>query len=286
MREARTQPCRCCCTRIAMSSLVELLFVICVWGVVCTIASEVAQRRLSTKIPLATSNPGEPIQIMQASEVTASVDRSLHRLQTDYLDIMLMAVAGAEHFDSVVNEHIPVLQDLQQAGKIRFLGSSELSRDDGRHEWLKHILPTRLIDVAMVAHNIINQCAQTEVFPCCVANDIGVINIFTVRRVFGIPGRLAEVLADLMEREVVEPESIDLERPLEFLLSDGEVDSLIEAAYRYAAYTPGVTTVMNGANEIPWLEENVRNIHKGPIAERKRERLKSVFSRVAEPIGN
>ena len=28
-----------------MSSLVELLFVICVWGVVCTIVSEVAQRR-------------------------------------------------------------------------------------------------------------------------------------------------------------------------------------------------------------------------------------------------
>ncbi len=28
-----------------MSSLVELLFVICVWGVLCAIASQVAQRR-------------------------------------------------------------------------------------------------------------------------------------------------------------------------------------------------------------------------------------------------
>ena len=241
---------------------------------------------ISTKIALASGNPGEPIRVMHAHEVAAAVDRSLRRLQTDYLDIMLLAVAGAEHLDAVVNDHIPVLQGLQKAGKIRFLGSSEVSRDDGSHEWLKSILPTGLIDVAMVAHNIINQCAQAEVFPYCVKNDIGVINIFTVRRVFGIPGRLEEVLADLMKRKVVDRDAIDLEQPLEFLLSDGEIDSLIEAAYRYAAYTPGVTTVMNGTNEIPWLEENVRNLQKGPISDKKRERLKSIFFRVAEPIGN
>ena len=241
---------------------------------------------LSTKIALASSMPGEPIKSMRPEKVKEAVDRSLTRLQTDYIDIMLLAVAGPEHFDVVVNQHLPVLQNLQRSGKIRFIGSSELSRSDGSHEWLKKILPTGLIDVAMVAHNMINQCAQEEVFPHCAKNDIGVINIFTVRRVLGIPGRLEEVLTDLIQRNVVSEDAVDLNRPLEFLLEDGEAGSLIEAAYRYASYTPGVTTVMNGANEIPWLEENVHNIQKGPISERNRRRLREIFSNVHEAIGN
>ena len=241
---------------------------------------------LSTKIPLAGLTPDETVQIMPAEDIKVEVDRSLSRLQTEYLDIMLIAVAGPEYFEVVANEHLPVLQELQRAGKIRFIGSSELSRSDGSHEWQKRLLPSGLIDVAMVAHNMINQSAQQTVLPYCAENDIGVINIFTVRRVFGVPGRLEEVLADLMQRRVIAEEDVDLSRPLDFLLEEGEVGSLIEAAYRYAAYTPGVTTVMNGANEIPWLEENVRNIQKGPIAEKNRERLKKIFARVSEPIGN
>lgn len=241
---------------------------------------------LSTKIALASGIPSEPIQTMRPEKVNKAVDRSLTRLQTDYVDIMLLAVAGPDYLDVVVNEHLPVLQDLQRAGKIRFIGSSELSRSDGSHEWLKKILPTGLIDVAMVAHNMINQCAREEVFPYCVKNDIGVINIFTVRRVFGVPGRLEEVLADLIQRNVVKEDAIDLNGPLAFLLENGEAGTLIEAAYRYAAYTPGVTTVMNGANEIPWLEENVRNIQKGPISEGNRQRLREIFANVQEAIGN
>ena len=54
---------------------------------------------------------------------------------------MLIAVAGPEYFEVVVDEHMPVLQRLQRAGKTRFLGSSELSRDDGSHEWLQRFLP-------------------------------------------------------------------------------------------------------------------------------------------------
>ena len=240
---------------------------------------------LSTKIPLAGLAPDNTVQIMHADDIAESVDRSLSRLQTEYIDIMLMAVAGAEYFDVVVNDHLPVLQNLQRAGKIRFLGSSELSRTDGSHEWLKRLLPGNLIDVAMVAHNMINQCAQEYVFPYCMEHNIGVINVFTVRRVFGVPGRLEEVLADLVQLDIVAKEDIDFENPLEFLL-EGDVESLIEASYRYAAYTPGVTTVMNGANEIPWLEENVHSIQKGPIPEEKRRRLKEIFARVSEPIGD
>ncbi|AWT60634.1 MAG: NADH-specific methylglyoxal reductase [Candidatus Moanabacter tarae] len=240
---------------------------------------------LSTKIPLIGLASDNSLQIMHSDAIRESVDRSLSRLQTEYIDIMLIAVASLECLDVVINDQLPILQDLQQAGKIRFLGSSELSRSDGSHEWLKLLLPTNLIDVAMVAHNMINQSAQKTVFPFCVEHNIGVINVFTVRRAFGVPGRLKEILADLLRLNVVSEKDITLQSPLQFLL-EGDVGSLIEASYRYAAYTPGVTTVMNGATEVLWLEENVRNIQKGPLPEKKLQRLKKIFARVSEPIGN
>lgn len=240
---------------------------------------------VSSKIALAGSMPGEPIQVMRADQIEAAIDTSLRRLQMEYLDVLLMGVAGTEHFDLVMNEHMPVLRRLQSAGKFRFLGSSELSRSDGSHEWLQRILPTGELDVAMVAHNMINQSAQRTVFPICRERDIGVLNVFTVRRVFGVPGRLREVVEDLKARGVIDA-AVGDEAMLEWLVKDREAGSIIEAAYRYAAYTPGVTTVMNGANDVRMLEQNIGSVHRGPLSSAAVERLGRLFGRVAEAVGN
>lgn len=240
---------------------------------------------LSTKIPLAGGMPGEPMKVMRAEEIEPAIDRSLKRMQVDYIDLLLIGVAGPEHLPLVLEEHAPVLQRLQRAGKIRHLGSSELSRADGDHQWLQAMLPHGVLDVAMVAHNIINQSAQETVFPWCQKMNLGVLNIFTVRRVFSVPGRLQEVIRDLKARGVVD-EQVPEENPLGWLVESGEVSSLIEAAYRYAAYTDGVTAVMNGATAIPMLEQNLASVEKGPLRTETRQRLRSMFGAVAEAIGN
>jgi L-galactose dehydrogenase len=240
---------------------------------------------LSTKIPLAGGMPGEPMKVMKAEEIEPAVTRSLQRMQVDTIDLLLIGVAGPDHLQLVLDEHIPVLQRLQRAGKIRFLGSSELSRADGDHQWLQAILPHGVLDVAMVAHNMINQSAQDSVFPLCREMNLGVLNIFTVRRVFSVPGRLQEVVADLKQRGVIDP-SVPDKDPLGWLVQSGEVATVIEAAYRYAAYTDGVSAVMNGATAVAMLEENIASVHKGPLKPETRERLHSMFGAVAEPIGN
>ncbi|MBI4626194.1 MAG: aldo/keto reductase, partial [Verrucomicrobia bacterium] len=241
---------------------------------------------ISTKIALAGGMPGEPMKVMRTNEIEAAVETSLRRLQMDYVDLMLIGVAGPEHFDIVVTEHLPVLVRLKAAGKIRHLGSTELSRSDGSHEWLKKILPVGALDVAMVAHNMINQSAQKTVFPLCRELNVGVFNVFTVRRVFSVPGRLQEVVRSLRERGVIAPDAVPNDAPLDWLMADGTSESIIEAAYRYAAYTDGVTTIMNGANDIALLEQNIRSVHKGPLPVAACERLRAIFGRVAEPIGN
>ncbi|MCP5531353.1 MAG: aldo/keto reductase [Opitutaceae bacterium] len=241
---------------------------------------------VSTKIALAGGMPGQQMTVMRADEIEDAVNTSLRRLGMDYVDLMLIGVAGPEHKARVMDEQLPVLERLKEAGKIRFIGSSELSRSDGAHTWLQAMLPEDRLDVMMVAHNMINQSAQRTVFPACREKDVGVINIFTVRKVFGTPGRLQEVLDDLVARGLVDAEAVAGDDPLGWIVESGAATSVIEAAYRYAAYTDGVTAVMNGANDIALLEQNVASVLKGPLPDAARERLGRVFGRVEEAIGN
>ena len=125
---------------------------------------------VSTKITLAGGHTDDEV-VMKPEEVRRSVDSSLNRLGLDCIDIMLMAVADAKYFDPVMTDHLPVLEQCRREGKIRFIGSSEQTRSDGSHEWLKKILPTGVVDVAMVGHNMINQSAEKTIFPLCIEND-------------------------------------------------------------------------------------------------------------------
>jgi aryl-alcohol dehydrogenase-like predicted oxidoreductase len=242
---------------------------------------------VSTKIPLVLSVPGAQPHVMKPAEVGPFVHESLRRLQLDYVDVMLIAAADLpQFFDVVIETLIPELLKLRDKGKIRFIGSTESTRSDGQHVWLQRVLPTGLVDVAMVGHNMINQSAQRTVFPICVQKELGVLNVFTVRNLFWNRKRLAEVIADLKQRGVLADDALDDENPLGWLLEDGDCGSLVEAAYRYAAFTQGVTAVMCGTIEIGELEENLKTVRKGPLPADIIERLQLTFGHVSEPIGN
>lgn len=59
-----------------------------------------------------------------AKRVAESVDVSLHRLGTDHLDIILCHDIEFVPMQQIVNETIPALRKIQQAGKVRFIGFS------------------------------------------------------------------------------------------------------------------------------------------------------------------
>ena len=254
-----------------------------------TAAKDIGRDRvlLSTKMALAGSMPGEPTQFMRPEEVGPALDGSLQRLQTDYIDVMLMAVADVpEAFGTVTDDIMPELLRLKDQGKIRFVGSSEQTRSDGAHVWLRYVLPFDHVDVAMVGHNMLNQSAARTVFPLCREEDIGALNIFTVRNLFCNLPRLKEVLADLKARGVISQDAVSDESPLSWLLEEGECASLVEAAYRYAAYTEGISAVMCGAIFQDQLEDDIAYIEKGPLPAAALQRLRDIFGHIDEPMGN
>ena len=96
---------------------------------------------------------------------------------------------------------------------------------------------------------------------------------------------MREVIADL-RRDGLLDALLPADDPLGWLTADGDCGSLVEAAYRYAAYIPGVTTVMCGTVDGRKLEDSARLIERGPLTAPHVERLARTFGRVARPVGD
>jgi L-galactose dehydrogenase len=61
-----------------------------------------------------------------AARVHTSVDESLHRLRTDYLDVLLAHDIEYGDREQIINETIPAMRELQKEGKVGHIGVSGL----------------------------------------------------------------------------------------------------------------------------------------------------------------
>ncbi len=240
---------------------------------------------VSTKVALAGGHT-DNVKVMKPKEVRESVERSLKRLRMDYVDVLLMAVASPQYYNPVMNDHLPVLEQMKQEGLFRFLGTSEQTRSDGNHAWQMKLFTEDVVDVILAGHNMINQSAQRTIFPICKKRNLGVLNVFTVRNVFWNENRLEEVIQELKDSGKISPKALPGKKPLDWIIAEGAADTLVEAAYRYACYTDPVTTVMCGSKNLKEVKENVRSIEKGDLPPSARERLSTLFGRIDVPVGN
>jgi len=99
--------------------------------------------------------------------VLASIDKSLQRLRTDHVDIYLV------HWpDPVtpVDETMAALDDIVRQGKARYIGVSNF-----RLAQIEAAMQLRRIDVVQYAWNMFDRRMQTEIFPYCAAQQIGVM---------------------------------------------------------------------------------------------------------------
>ena len=118
---------------------------------------------LSTKFAVVDQETGEVISLARATQY---VDDSLRYLQVNELDILLLAGASdGNDYSRVMDRLGPTWEQLIREGKVRHLGSSEVSSVDGGHSWLNRVLQSDLMEVVMVAYNMMNQAAERTVFP-------------------------------------------------------------------------------------------------------------------------
>ena len=74
--------------------------------------------------------------------------------------------------------------------------------------------------------------------------------------------------------------------PLKFLTEHPGVKSVIEAAYRYCRYEPGVSLVLTGTGSVDHLSGNVAALTAPPLAPELMEELDRVFGKVRSVSGD
>ena len=223
---------------------------------------------------------GQPIS---ADALVAALDASLMRLGTDYVDIYHLHGVRPEHYTRAAEELVPALERLRDAGKIRFLGITEVFGSDTGHTMLARAVPDDCWDVMMVGFNMLNQSARERVLAETRRRGIGTLCMFAVRDALSRPAKLREVVAGLVAQGALDPAAVDADDPLGFVLEAAE--SIPEAAYRFCRAEPGLDVILSGTGNPQHLEANVAAILRPPLPAPLRQRVIDLFGGIDSVSG-
>jgi aryl-alcohol dehydrogenase-like predicted oxidoreductase len=105
--------------------------------------------------------------------ILKAVEASLRRLQTDYIDVYQMHVPDRQ---TPIEETLHALNDLVQSGKVRYIGCSNFAAWQlSEALWTSKVNDLHAFMTVQVRYNILERNIETELVPCCLEYDIGVI---------------------------------------------------------------------------------------------------------------
>ncbi|MDR1909937.1 MAG: aldo/keto reductase [Spirochaetaceae bacterium] len=226
---------------------------------------------LSTKLPYQNKTP---------EDLLATLEESLRELRTDYVDIYHLHGVAPADYPQVRDRLVPAMEQAKKAGKIRFLGITEVFAFDTGHAMFKDCLKDALFDCIMTGYNMLNPSAAKRVLPLAIEKNLGVLCMFAVRRALHDPLQLRANIARILERGQADPSLVRDEGVLDFLVESGAAGSIVEAAYRFCRHTPGIGVVLTGTGNAEHLRENLASIALGPLPAEMLDRLETLFGGV------
>jgi len=215
--------------------------------------------------------------------VRASLDASLKRLGTDYVDVYHLHGVATEDYERLLNDIVPTFETLRQQGKIRFIGITERFGSDTQHTMLQRALQDTVWDVMMVGFNFLNQSARERVFASTIQQNIGVLVMFAVRRALSDPQKLCETLDQLVSSGQIDAADLDADEALKFPQADSP--DLTDAAYRFCIDEPGTHVILSGTGSPEHLRENLESFTRPPLSPVTTQRLRHIFRRVDSVSG-
>ena len=107
-----------------------------------------------------------------SKRVVESVDVSLHRMGVDYLDIMLCHDIEFVDMAQILEETLPVLRKIQEAGKVRFIGVSGYPM-----AMFRYILDRTDLDVILsYNHYTLQNTMLADLVPYLNGKGVGIMN--------------------------------------------------------------------------------------------------------------
>jgi aryl-alcohol dehydrogenase-like predicted oxidoreductase len=194
-----------------------------------------------------------------------SIDRSLKRLQTDYVDVIHLHSCSEELLRS--GEVIEVLQRAKEQGKTRFIGYS------GDHKAALYAVQSGAFDSLETSVSIADQEAIELTIPEAVKRGMGVV--------------IKRPIANAAWRTGHKPESAyhhpywDRLQELKYDFLDGDLKDSVGTALRFTLSIPGVHTAIVGtANPSRWLE-NAKLAGQGPLPKEQFDAIRSRWQEIA-----
>jgi L-galactose dehydrogenase len=171
-----------------------------------------------------------------AKRVAESVDVSLHRLRTDHLDIILCHDVEFVSLQQIVDETIPALRKIQQAGKVRFIGFSGYPM-----KIFKYILEQTTVDCVLSynQYTLQNTRFADEVIPYLKAKGVGVMNAgpFSARLLTNAP----------LPAWLKEPENVKVAARAAAAHCAGRGVDIAKLALQFSLAHPDITTTVTGS---------------------------------------
>jgi len=227
---------------------------------------------IATKAPFSVSSPRSTPEA-----AVASLDNSLRRLDTDYIDVYQLHGVAPAAYDHALEVLAPALLKEKAKGKFRHLGISETAPHDPDHRMLQRAARDGIWEVAMVGFHMMHQNARRVVFPLTRANRVGTLLMFAVRNIFSQPDRLRATVSDMAAAGEVPRWLAETAEPLGFLLHEGGARTVPDAAYRFVRHERGVDVVLFGTGDPDHLRTNIASILKPPLPEPDRRQLQALF---------
>lgn len=212
--------------------------------------------------------------------ITCQIDDSLRKLGRECVDIMQLHGVKPEDYHRVIDACLEPLQRARDAGKIRYIGITELWNEDHRHEMLQMALQDDYFDVMLVGCNVLNSGASRTIFPEAARRGVATFLMFAVRKALAEPQLLRTICTRLVAQGHIDPDIIDLDDPLGFVVGEGAAATLTEAAYRYCRHLPGVDVVLTGTVNENHMRDNIAAIEGPPLPAAMVDRIDAIFAGV------
>ena len=209
--------------------------------------------------------------------IRASVERSLERLQTDHLDIVLLHSCGMDVLDR--GEALATLIELRGEGKLRYAGYS------GDNDAAAFACALDGIDIIETSVSIADQHNIDAVLPACREHNVGVIakrpianaawNPLNKQR--GIYQTYAKTYHDRLQQMAISP--IDLGYH-----GHPEVE-WPEIALKFTLAIEGVDTAIVGTTSTVNAQANIDAVAKNPMRDQAVQKLRDAFKEAERKSG-
>ena len=190
------------------------------------------------------------------------VDKSLKRLQTDYIDLYQLHGGTLE---DPIDDVIETFESLQAQGKIRYYGISSI-RPSVIREYVKR---SSIVSV-MSQYSLLDRRPEESVFSLLKEKNIGVL----------VRGALAQgILVNKPARDYLNLSANVVQKAATAIKEISEGRSSTQTALQFVLKNPAVTAAVVGVRTLDQLTDAVETINAKPLSDKEYEFLKQVIEK-------